>query len=120
MDCTQLSIAPTIINSAFAVVILWLMARSYWQHRIDIKFGCSRFGGRGGHITIRHNGRSALVEFEIGGKDVDLIIYEGSLKWIGANQMGLTPDDRNSLLTQLSAWCKASKCKVELVPQHVA
>ncbi|MBI3902863.1 MAG: hypothetical protein HY306_07990 [Nitrosomonadales bacterium] len=115
-----MSAVPTVINTAFAVFVVWIMVRSYWQRRIDGKFGCSRFGGRGGHITIRHDGRTALVDFELAAKDIDLIIYDSYLRWIGTNQKDLTEDDRAALLAKLVAWCKARKYKIELESNHVA
>lgn len=120
MDCAQVSVVPTVINTAFAVFVVWVLLRSYWQRRIDSRFGCSRFGGRGGHITIRHNDRTALVDFELGGKGVDLIVYDSTLKWIGSNPKDLTADDRAALTAKLEAWCKATHCRIELESKHVA
>jgi len=120
MDCTQLSVVPTAINTAFALFVVWVVLRSYWQRRIDRKFGCSRFGGRGGHITIQHNGRTALVEFELAGKPIDLIVYGSTLRWIGANHQDLSDIDRISLTEKLEAWCKASRYKIELASDNVA
>jgi hypothetical protein len=120
MDCAQLSAVPTVINTAFAAVVVWVVLRSYWQSRIDKKFGCSRFGGRAGHITIHHNGRTALVDFELAGKVIDLIIYDSTLRWIGSNQKELTDDDRVVLREQLETWCKARSCKIELESKHAA
>jgi hypothetical protein len=119
-DCAQVSVVPTVIKIAFAVFVVWIMLRSYWQRRTDDKFGCSRFGGRGGHITIQHNGRMALVDFELAAKGIDLIIYDSSLRWIGTNQKDLTDDDRAALMAKLLAWCNAKKYKIGLESKHVA
>lgn len=120
MDFAAWPSLPTVINSAFALFVVWAVARNYWQSRIDKKFGCSRFGGRGGYISIEHGGRTANVEFELAGKDVDLIIYSSTLKWIGSNMNDMSEIDRSSLLEKLRAWCNASRCKIELVPVNDA
>lgn len=120
MDCTQFAVVPTAINTAFAVWVLWILLRSYWQCYIDRKFGCSRFGGRAGHITIRLGGRTALVDFELACKPIDLIVYSSTLRWIGVKQQDISENDRISLTQKLKAWCKASHCKIELASDNFA
>ncbi len=62
----------------------------------------------------------ALVDFELGAKGIDLIIYDSYLRWIGTNQKDMTDDDRAVLMPILETWCKAKKYKIELESKHVA
>jgi hypothetical protein len=119
MNSSGLSMIPTIfmyvvIGGMFALVLL----NAYWRG-IDRKYGCSRSGGRDGFITVQLNGRMAMVEFELAGKEVDMIIYDKHMKWIGANSCDLSETDRTALSEKLKAWCKARKYTVELESMRV-
>ncbi len=120
MNCPEQSIIPAVFMYAIIAGIVILYFWSGHQRRIDSRYGCSKYGGRDGHISITHNGRTALVDFELGVKGVDLIIYDSYLRWIGTNQKDMTDDDRAALMPILEAWCKAKKYKIELESTRVA
>ena len=97
----------SIAVALFAVVALVLVRRAL----IDTKCGVARFGGRGGHLTVRTEEGPVHIGFEVGGT-VDLIVYSTDVKRVDGSPA--TALQREGALRAVHRWGKARGISLDI------